>query len=47
LNDPGTLKQKGVIEDGMAQMSEKFKKMGEQVYVDASKGKQLDVMRQW
>jgi phosphomethylpyrimidine synthase len=44
LNDPnssgalssGTLTQKGVIEDGMAQMSEKFKGMGEQVYVDAA-----------
>jgi phosphomethylpyrimidine synthase len=38
LNDPnslGTLTQKGVIEDGMAQMSEKFKAMGEQVYVPA------------
>ena len=44
LNDPnssgalssGTLTQKGVIEDGMAQMSEKFRQMGEQVYVDAA-----------
>ena len=37
LNDPnslGTLTQKGVIEDGMARMSEKFKAMGEQVYVE-------------
>jgi phosphomethylpyrimidine synthase len=25
-----------VIEDGMAQMSEKFRQMGEQVYVDAA-----------
>jgi phosphomethylpyrimidine synthase len=43
LNDPnslGTLTQKGVIEDGMAQMSEKFKAMGEQVYVDAAKVKE-------
>ena len=48
LNDPnssgalssGTLTQKGVIEDGMAQMSEKFKAMGEQVYVDAEKVKE-------
>ena len=46
LNDPagilssGTLTQKGVIEDGMAQMSEKFKALGEQVYVDAEKVKE-------
>jgi phosphomethylpyrimidine synthase len=45
LNDPGTLSsgtltQKGVIEDGMAQMSEKFKALGEQVYVDAEKVKE-------
>ena len=43
LNDPnslGTLTQKGVIEDGMAQMSEKFRQMGEQVYVDAAKVKE-------
>ena len=43
LNDPnslGTLTQKGVIEDGMAQMSEKFKAMGEQVYVDAERVKE-------
>jgi phosphomethylpyrimidine synthase len=26
----------GVIEDGMAQMSQKFRDMGEQVYVDAA-----------
>ena len=31
--------QKGVIEDGMAQMSEKFKEMGENVYLDADKVK--------
>jgi phosphomethylpyrimidine synthase len=30
----------GVIEDGMAQMSEKFKSMGEQLYLDAEKVKQ-------
>jgi phosphomethylpyrimidine synthase len=29
-----------VIEDGMAQMSEKFKQMGEQVYVDADRVKE-------
>jgi len=48
LNDPNssgalssdTLTQKGVIEDGMAQMSEKFKALGEQVYVDAEKVKE-------
>ncbi len=43
LNDPlssGTLTQKGVIEDGMAHMSEKFRQMGEQVYVDAAKVKE-------
>jgi phosphomethylpyrimidine synthase len=30
----------GVIEDGMAQMSEKFVKMGGQVYVEAEAVKQ-------
>jgi phosphomethylpyrimidine synthase len=45
LNDPGTLSsgtltQKGVIEDGMAQMSEKFKQMGSEVYVEAEKVKE-------
>jgi phosphomethylpyrimidine synthase len=43
LNDPnslGTLTQKGVIEDGMKEMSEKFKAMGEQVYVEAEKVKE-------
>jgi len=30
----------GVIEDGMAQMSEKFKAMGEQLYLDADKVKE-------
>ena len=32
--------QKGIIEDGMAQMSQKFRDMGEQVYVDADKVKE-------
>jgi phosphomethylpyrimidine synthase len=36
LNDPGTL----TAEHGMALMSEKFKTMGEQVYVDAEKVKE-------
>jgi len=42
LNDPNAmgLTQSGVIEDGMAQMSEKFKAMGERVYVDAEKVKE-------
>jgi phosphomethylpyrimidine synthase len=40
LNDPGTLSsgtltQKGIIEDGMAAMSEKFKALGSEVYVEA------------
>jgi phosphomethylpyrimidine synthase len=30
----------GVIEDGMAQMSAKFREMGEQVYVEAEKVKE-------
>ena len=30
----------GVIEDGMAQMSAKFRQMGEQVYVEAEKVKE-------
>jgi phosphomethylpyrimidine synthase len=30
----------GVIEDGMAQMSQKFKDMGGQVYLDAEKVKE-------
>ena len=30
----------GVIEDGMAQMSEKFKSMGEKLYLDAEKVKE-------
>jgi phosphomethylpyrimidine synthase len=42
LNDPNGvgMTMTGVIEDGMAQMSEKFKSMGEQVYVDAEKVKE-------
>ena len=36
LNDPGTL----TAEHGMKLMSEKFKAMGEQVYVDAEKVKE-------
>ena len=42
LNDPNAmgLTQSGVIADGMAEMSEKFKAMGEQVYVDAEKVKE-------
>jgi phosphomethylpyrimidine synthase len=30
----------GVIEDGMAQMSQKFKEMGSSVYLDAEKVKE-------
>jgi phosphomethylpyrimidine synthase len=39
LNDPaGTgLSISGTIEDGMAQMSAKFKEMGSSVYLDAEK----------
>ncbi len=42
LNDPNGIgvSQKGVIEDGMAQMSEKFNALGGQVYVDAEKVKE-------
>ena len=42
LNDPNSMgmTQKGIIEDGMAQMSQKFRDMGEQVYVDADKVKE-------
>ena len=42
LNDPNAmgLTQKGMIEDGMAEMSQKFRDMGEQVYVDADKVKE-------
>ena len=41
LNDPTTvgLSISGTIEDGMAQMSAKFKEMGGQVYLDAEKVK--------
>ena len=41
LNDPASvgMSQKGVIEDGMAQMSAKFKEMGESLYLDADKVK--------
>ncbi|TAK49055.1 MAG: phosphomethylpyrimidine synthase ThiC [Xanthobacteraceae bacterium] len=37
LNDPNSvgMAEQGAIADGMAQMSEKFKKMGGEVYVDA------------
>jgi phosphomethylpyrimidine synthase len=52
LNDPNSvgMTQSGIIADGlpaeaiakagMAQMSEKFRQMGEQVYVDAEKVKE-------
>jgi phosphomethylpyrimidine synthase len=49
LNDPDKravaggsvgMSMSGVIEDGMAAMSEKFRAMGEQVYVDAEKVKE-------
>lgn len=42
LNDPASIgmSQKGVIEDGMAQMSAKFKEMGENLYLDADKVKE-------
>ncbi|MGE0753121.1 MAG: phosphomethylpyrimidine synthase ThiC [Variibacter sp.] len=42
LNDPNAIgmTQKGVIEDGMAAMSQKFRDLGEQVYVDADKVKE-------
>jgi phosphomethylpyrimidine synthase len=42
LNDPDTvgMSVSGVIEDGMAKMSEKFKEMGGQVYLDAEKVKE-------
>ena len=42
LNDPDSVGMTvaGTIEDGMAQMSEKFREMGEQVYVDAEKVKE-------
>jgi phosphomethylpyrimidine synthase len=42
LNDPASvgMSMSGVIEDGMAKMSEKFKEMGGQVYLDAEKVKE-------
>jgi phosphomethylpyrimidine synthase len=42
LNDPASvgMSMSGVIEDGMAQMSQKFKEMGGQVYLDAEKVKE-------
>ena len=42
LNDPAAvgMSVSGVIEDGMAQMSAKFREMGGQVYLDAEKVKE-------
>jgi phosphomethylpyrimidine synthase len=42
LNDPNGMgvSERGVIEDGMAAMSEKFNAMGQQVYIDAEKVKE-------
>jgi phosphomethylpyrimidine synthase len=42
LNDPASVGMavSGVIEDGMAQMSAKFKEMGSNVYLDAEKVKE-------
>jgi phosphomethylpyrimidine synthase len=42
LNDPAAvgMSMNGVIEDGMAKMSEKFKEMGSSVYLDAEKVKE-------
>jgi phosphomethylpyrimidine synthase len=42
LNDPAAvwMSMAGTIEDGMAKMSEKFKEMGGQVYLDAEKVKE-------
>jgi phosphomethylpyrimidine synthase len=42
LNDPASvgLNINGTIEDGMAQMSAKFKEMGSSVYLDAEKVKE-------
>jgi len=42
LNDPSAVGMtiSGTIEDGMAQMSKKFREMGEEVYVDADKVKE-------
>jgi phosphomethylpyrimidine synthase len=42
LNDPANVGMSisGTIEDGMAQMSAKFKEMGENLYLDADKVKE-------
>jgi phosphomethylpyrimidine synthase len=42
LNDPAAvgMTMSGVIEDGMAQMSQRFKEMGSNVYLDAEKVKE-------
>jgi phosphomethylpyrimidine synthase len=42
LNDPASvgMSVSGTIEDGMAAMSQKFKEMGGQVYLDAEKVKE-------
>jgi phosphomethylpyrimidine synthase len=42
LNDPSAVGMSmfGTIEDGMAKMSEKFKEMGSNVYLDAEKVKE-------
>jgi phosphomethylpyrimidine synthase len=42
LNDPANvgLNINGTVEDGMAQMSAKFKEMGAEVYLDAEKVKE-------
>jgi phosphomethylpyrimidine synthase len=42
LNDPTAvgMSMSGTIEDGMAQMSARFKEMGGQVYLDAEKVKE-------
>jgi phosphomethylpyrimidine synthase len=42
LNDPNSVGMsiQGTIEDGMAQMSAKFKEMGSSVYLDADKVKE-------
>jgi phosphomethylpyrimidine synthase len=42
LNDPAAVGMSvaGTIEDGMAQMSQKFKEMGSNVYLDAEKVKE-------
>jgi phosphomethylpyrimidine synthase len=42
LNDPAAvgMSMSGTIEDGMARMSEKFREMGGQVYLDAERVKE-------